>query len=153
MSLPRGLSTHGLTRRPTRSVACSVCWVCPFNSRPHEEADAQDGILSPTRQSFNSRPHEEADSVLSDSPSSKIPFQLTASRGGRQETASFLPEKLTFNSRPHEEADVVYWCMADEIGDFQLTASRGGRRSLPGTLTPLDAAFNSRPHEEADNIR
>ena len=38
------LSTHGLTRRPTRSWQAAAYWPSPFNSRPHEEADVSASV-------------------------------------------------------------------------------------------------------------
>ena len=87
-----------------------------FNSRPHEEVDLNDflmalfsGIISThdlTRRSthslqiycihhlhVNSRPHEEVDLVWEKNQPTGFLFQLTTSRGGRQQ---FLRKKFSF---------------------------------------------------------
>ena len=90
-----------------------------FNSRPHEEVDEQQLLTSSCAEYFNSRPHEEVDiHTLSDMPSlhyfnsrpheevdlgppvkaeQPFIFQLTTSRGGRQQFHTTLRHlKLSF---------------------------------------------------------
>ena len=55
-----------------------------FNSRPHEEVDSGPLLRQYHRYHFNSRPHEEVDQWLTMHSVSRLTFQLTTSRGGRQ---------------------------------------------------------------------
>ena len=104
--------------------------IIPFNSRPHEEADAQMVTLAVFDQSFNSRPHEEAD----------------AESVGQQ---AFL---MAFNSRPHEEADYQAAAVSAALTDLS-THGLTRRPTLSRIKIVLDfRSFNSRPHEEADNV-
>ena len=147
---PLNISTHGLTRRPTKSSRSTAVDGGYFNSRPHEEADRTKGSGRTAHFYFNSRPHEEADAFL---------------RRNNTQTGYF-------NSRPHEEADRGKKYTDENVRKFQLTASRGGRRRcrISGEIHIISTHgltrrptfrcpcyvhtavhFNSRPHEEADD--
>ena len=61
-------------------------------------------------------------------------FQLTTSRGGRQQLQAYQSTATYFNSRPHEEVDDGCTAICIRHTTFQLTTSRGGRplRHNPG---------------------
>ena len=101
----QGISTHGLTRRPTKCYSIKSQWTGHFNSRPHEEADRRWTAAFMTKyistHGLTRRPTETPDFKFQELQI----FQLTASRGGR-----------------HSNTEIF-----DYLYPFQLTASRGGR--------------------------
>ncbi len=56
--------------------------------------------------SFNSRPHEEVDAEEGASALAQFAFQFTTSRGGRRGKHWMTKLLSSFNSRPHEEVDI-----------------------------------------------
>ena len=107
-------------------------------------------ILAPYILYFNSRPHEEVDANFSEMSYFFILFQLTTSRRGRRDIQdSILRNPVHFNSRPHEEVDAAgvagkpgsgisthdltkrstaqYTVYLSTVTAFQLTTSRRGR--------------------------
>ena len=153
--LPRtyiqGISTHGLTRRPTDFVWFSiVCYIIsthgltrrPTHLRLHidrlQMISTHGLTRRPTRKLFLAVLHDTISTHgLTRRPTqpSKVKerlnqFQLTASRGGRLLLSlNHKKHHYYFNSRPHEEADMHEMIFPHSNPSFQLTASRGGRRN------------------------
>ena len=139
------ISTHDLTKRSKEGAAMGNVYR-NFNSRPHEEVEYTDEMLSVI---FNISTHDLTKRSMI--PAAIIPhtviFQLTTSRRGRRPLAvphsdeiisthdltkrSRRPRLLPFsdqyfNSRPHEEVDVKSR-NREKKKRFQLTTSRRGR--------------------------
>ena len=95
--------------RPHEEVDCSVyCWVCTSSVSTHDLTrrstlfNIQNGCV---QFCFNSRPHEEVDVVVpSNADASKV-FQLTTSRGGRQQ---FLRKKFSFQNHFLCSLHIIY---------------------------------------------
>ena len=124
----RKLSTHGLTRRPTRheddTILLSNLSTHGLTRRPTARDQTADSVM----ESFNSRPHKEADHYEDtlDRHSGLSTHGLTRRPTNDQRNADVLSE--SFNSRPHKEADRIVRKTSFEI-----------------------ISFNSRPHKEADS--
>ena len=126
----------------------SCNWRSDFNSRPHEEVDSFFDNLSIALNHFNSRPHEEVDSICHPFlcipyisthdltrrstikgilPDKLTVFQLTTSRGGRQQLGLIerIFEYISTHDLTRRSTQQVATLGAEVT--FQLTTSRGGR--------------------------
>ena len=122
-----------------------------FNSRPHEEVDAERGQAGRANDYFNSRPHEEVDLASRDA--------AAASRGisthdlTKRSTTLIIAIIAMINISTHDltkrsTRQNMEPLRMEKI--FQLTTSRRGRLLVDLDCGDLAEYFNSRPHEEVD---
>ena len=144
-----------------------------FNSRPHEEVDAQRTRSCKWQSYFNSRPHEEVDRrngirggkhYISTHDLTKrstwrialhhtgAVFQLTTSRRGRPDVRAEDPQN-GISTHDLTKRSTVSSGTVPSVITFQLTTSRRGRPLGWRSLFSWLYYFNSRPHEEVDWYR
>ena len=145
----KGISTHSLTKRLTRSESgCN--WFNGISTHSlTKRLTTWCNRRWPDRQYFNSQPHEEADNPEVACIWNNDVFQLTASRRGWL----LWPTELSFLSSisTHRLTKRMTWTIFQAMRKiiFQLTASRRGW--LIVLIMANDTTyFNSQPHEEAD---
>ena len=123
-----------------------------FNSRPHEEVDIRQGVLSfllqqvsthdltkrstgpaltpcQWQKSFNSRPHEEVDSSPAPPNPSPTVFQLTTSRRGRRYSVCRYCSDWHVSTHDLTKRSTSSVLSSSSLLMFQLTTSRRGRPS------------------------
>ena len=121
-----------------------------FNSRPHEEVDAEHSEASREGTHFNSRPHEEVDITAGVNLIFQLAFQLTTSRRGRHGNYEHTCADFTFQlttSRRGRRRSATCWRYGIVISTHDLT-KRSTQELFLAFARIQD--FNSRPHEEVD---